>query len=162
MTTDRWALCLCCTRHTAGRTFRCMPLAPWLTCLTESTNSITSLTLWRMRPVSALTSSTVMDSAKTNLFLLQWRKKKLYTLSLVILWFIIQIFCIRYILTVHYKKICLMMTVLYTCCTYLSITSIQFLRNTTWCIFVRLWYFWASLIYTGPVVQIIAFSLKCH
>lgn len=110
-----------------------MPRAPWLTCLTESMNSITSLTLWRTRPVSALTSSTVMGSAKTNLFLLRWRKRTLYTFSLVILSFVIQIFCIRHILTVNYRKICLMMTVLYSCCTYLSI--IQFLRNISWCIF---------------------------
>lgn len=132
-TTARWALFLCCTRHTARRTSQCMPRAPWLTCLTESTNSITSLTLWRTRPVSALTSSTVMDSAKTNLFLLRWRKRTLYTFSLVILSFVILIFCIRHILTVNYRKICLMMTVLYSCCTYLSI--IQFLRNISWSIF---------------------------
>lgn len=112
-----------------------MPRAPWLTCLTESTNSITSLTLWRTRPVSALTSSTVMGSAKTNLFLLRWRKRTLYT-------FFLGDIIIRYpnILYPPYfdrelqKDLSIdLSNNLYSCCTYLSI--IQFLRNISWCIF---------------------------
>lgn len=139
-----------------------MPRAPWLTCLTESTNSITSLTLWRTRPVSALTSSTVMGSAKTNLFLLRWRKRTLYTFSLVILSFVIQIFCIRHILTVNYRKICLMICLIIYTHVVLIYLLFSFLEILADVFFVRLWYYWASLIYTGPVVQIFAFSLKCH